>query len=510
MLDLSTMQALLEDDELDERKSYEASASASLLQELEVENLTPPTLSLRFIISKFSFRPYFHMHRSADGSSNISRLLRSTPSILYALFLALLPRYMQRNGLQPTKKEHVTSYLDALRGWAAFVVLNHHHNPYYATWLLEQPGFTIITAGRGMVDVFFVISGYVLSYRMLKLMRTQQAVGLLDALVSSVFRRYLRLFGSAAIASFVGMVLVVFGWKDQQFQKPTLIAQLWDWIKDFVNFNNFFADDIPGYWYSGVHSTKYLDPLWTIPVEFKGSMVLFLFCAASCKLSNRNRMLFCSLFILICYIWLKTYVALFLGGCLFADLSFTRHPERVSPLDVLPQNNGTMEPITQHLHSAKKVMFSVMCATSIILLGMPRKNLQETFWPWPMLDNWTPNSYRETGSEEHFWLSIGALMLVFSLDCYPTLQTPLKWNISRYMGDLSFGIYVMHILVIMTLWVNILNPMRLAYLGNALWTHVPNLLIIYAAVFWAAELFIRVDDKVVTSGKWLQARFFTW
>ena len=44
-----------------------------------------------------------------------------------------------------------------------------------------------------MVVIFFVISGYVLSYRSLKLARQGKQVELLDSLASSVFRRWLRL-----------------------------------------------------------------------------------------------------------------------------------------------------------------------------------------------------------------------------------------------------------------------------------------------------------------------------
>lgn len=505
------MHLLPQDDELEHEDEKRFEASTSLLHETEGQVDTNLSfLPLRFVGSNNPLQSVFARRRLPhDGLLNVSHILRSFVSMMLSLLLALLPRYMRKNGLQPTKKEHVTSYLDALRGWAAFFVLNHHHNPFIAVKFMKQPPFSLLTSGRGMVDVFFVISGYVLSYRMLKLIRTRQAAALLDAMASSVFRRYLRLFGSAAVASFIGMLTVWLGWKEPHLRKPTLAAQLWDWAQDTIKFCDFLADDMPGYWYRGVHSSKYLDPLWTIPVEFKGSMWVFLFCIGSCKLSNKNRMIFCSFCILTCFIWLKTYAALFLGGCLLADLSFTRFPERL-PTSPLPQDNRTITPVSQKLHPAKKVLFTMMCIVSLGLLAQPRTNHKFSAWPWPTLQEWIPSSYRGTRSQEHFWLSIGALMLVFSLDSYPTLQTPLKWRISRYLGDISFGIYVMHLLVVVTLWRHILNPWRVEYLGTAMWTNAPNLLIVYAVSFWAADLFIRIDDKVVTAGRWLQTKFFTW
>jgi peptidoglycan/LPS O-acetylase OafA/YrhL len=239
---------------------------------------------------------------------------------------------MRKGGLEPTKKAHITSYLDALRGWAAVIVFNHH---YGKIWILNHDFLRILVHGRAMVDVFFVISGYVLSYRMLKLMRTQQAVPLLDTVVSSVFRRWIRLYGSAAVASFILMLLVEFGWTYRSRRQKNLALQLWDWGLDFGHFSNVFAH-LDGYWSRNGLSNKYLDVLWTMPVEFRGSMALFTFCVGVCKLSTRNRMLLCWFLMLLAWYWAVVYVALFLGGLFLADLSFTRHPERLGPHPSLP------------------------------------------------------------------------------------------------------------------------------------------------------------------------------
>ena len=130
-----------------------------------------------------------------------------------------------------------------------------------------------------MVDIFFVISGYVLSYRIIKLMRTQQAEPFLHSVVSSIFRRFTRLYGSAAIASFIMMTLVFFGWTTpnmiKNLQKSTFSTQVWDWAKDYVHYSNIFAANIQGFWYKGSLNNKYLLPLWTIPVEYRGSIVVF-------------------------------------------------------------------------------------------------------------------------------------------------------------------------------------------------------------------------------------------
>ena len=347
---------------------------------------------------------------------------------------------------------------------------------------------------------------------MIKLMRTQQSEPLFQAIISSVFRRFGRLFGSAAIASFIQMNLVAFGWSSPERlklnQKSSYLAQLWDWLMDFVRYSNIFAANVQTYWDNRSLNNKYIPPLWTIPVEYRGSIIVFAFGITSCKLSTRNRMLLCSSLVVLCYIWTIVYVALFLGGFLLADLSFTRSPERLYPLATLPQRTQTAKP---KMSWQKKVLFSVICAFSVLLVSLPLRPLHLAWQPWPLLESMIPSQYKSpTPLHQHFWTGIGGMLLVYSLDCYPTLQIPLRWNFSRYLGEVSFGLYVMHFPIVWLFNDRMLSPIRVAYFGNAFWPKIPVVIVVYGLVLWAADLFTRLDNKVVASSKWLQDRFFVW
>src|ERR1700709_2610994 len=70
-----------------------------------------------------------------------------------------------------------------------------------------MPILRVIHSGRFMVIIFFVISGYVLSYRGLQLAREGKTVQLLESLSSSVFRRWLRLHLPVIISTFVAFLL---------------------------------------------------------------------------------------------------------------------------------------------------------------------------------------------------------------------------------------------------------------------------------------------------------------
>lgn len=112
-----------------------------------------------------------------------------------------------------------------------------------------------------------------------------------------------RLFSSTAVATCVVLVLVSLSLMSPQLRQPTLVARVWDWVMDFVQFSNFFADNMPGTLIPKVYNSRYLDLLRTIPVEFRGSMVLFTFLAAVSKLLNKNRILSTAGFVLVYYIW---------------------------------------------------------------------------------------------------------------------------------------------------------------------------------------------------------------
>ena len=112
-------------------------------------------------------------------------------------FLALIPSPIQRRlapQLSKAPRIHPTSYLDGLRGLASFIVFAHHYTceyvyPYVAYYgvssekvpssPVQLPFIRVAFAGRPMVHIFFVISGFVLSKKPLELARSHNYDGLL-------------------------------------------------------------------------------------------------------------------------------------------------------------------------------------------------------------------------------------------------------------------------------------------------------------------------------------------
>lgn len=426
---------------------------------------------------------------------------------ILSFILALMPRYMRPGGLRVNKQLHPTAYLDALRGWVALLVMNFHTFGNKAT-ILEKPVFSAFLNGRAMVDIFFVISGYVLSHRLLRMMHNHEP-GFQKAIASSTFRRWLRLYASTAIASLVTAIAVYLGWCRPEFRKGTFLAQMDHWMWDTIAASNPFAD-IHGYWSRDVFRTQYLDQMWTIPVEFRGSLVVFWFCAAASCLSTRGRRIFCCVVMALCYLWAAAWASIFLLGVLIADFSFDRYPERLSRIRLPQQQNLDTSPekAVQRQSPLAKVGYVFLLLIAMFILGQPPTEYgYEGYFLWPYLSKAIPWYYpAELG--QHIWLSVGSSLLVFVLDRCRMLQIPLESGFSQYLGDLSFGVYAMHNTVNWCLYMPYVEPWRAVHLGDSFFSGLPGMVFTTLVILWVADYFTRIDNYVVWLGKWMESKTF--
>lgn len=420
----------------------------------------------------------------------------------------MLPRFMRSKGLKyHSDRIHPTAYLDSLRGYAACAVVMFHMHGYPEDGIMYQPILRLYSAGPAMVNLFFVISGYVLSLRMLKLMRAQQSAQLLDCLASSTFRRYLRLYVPTAVATFFTMIMIHLGWCKPALLLPTWGEQFWDWFDDVGYSSNPFEGVVGWYVLEG-YRTKFLDQMWTIPVELRGSIILFAFCTATCKLSTRARIGVSSAVIMFCYYWEVTYVASFIAGMLIADLSLSWNPSRPSQTK-LPQRrseDSTQSRRDRGLAVFRQSAFVGLCITGLVLLSQPPDLGIDGPFPFQYLIYGIPSHYSD--GAEHFWLSIGAIMTIAGLEYSPILQKPLTWGISLYIGELSFGIYAVHNTLLWVLYYELMGPWKKAHYPDSDLIYVPITIVMALVIFWAADYFTRVDKKIVAFGKWLQHKSF--
>lgn len=439
-----------------------------------------------------------------------------------------------------------TAYLDALRGYAAYIVYNSHviHEEWRpeTSFIMRFPFAKIWFRGHGMVDVFFVISGYALSYSMLKSIHSKQHAKVLHSLASATLRRYLRLFAPTAMASFVAMIVIGTGLarkgEPPEVVQSTILENLRFWVIDTTRSSSPFQH-VVGWWYGGCFGTKYLPQMWTIPVEFRGSVVLFMFLAATCKMKTVVRLWTTWVCILAFFWWEATYAGEFLMGMWIADLKLHRakqsQNQASSPLllispstsltsdEALDEEKGLLDENLSRLDTSwaailvkalQQVPIFVIFILSLFIcsstpLIAPIFLDTKSRFPFNVIAWFMPPNY-DQGAQIHFPLAIGAFMLVYALDNSTLLQRPLQLPISQFMGELSFGIYAMHNTIRWIVWEDHFVKWQEEYFGNehGFWQLLPGYLLMTTLVFWSAELFRRADVKIVAWTKVLQGMCF--
>ncbi|KAJ9652343.1 hypothetical protein H2198_008382 [Neophaeococcomyces mojaviensis] len=431
------------------------------------------------------------------------------------------------------EKLHNTAYLDGMRGLAAFAVFLCHLS--YGTWdithvygagepgeksentyLLQLPIVRLFYCGPPMVAIFFVISGYALSCKPLKQMRSRDFDGLMTTLASSVFRRALRLFLPCFISTFLVACLAQLGiykvtedfaydmravHEDHPWTAPDAITQLLDWMHKMLDFVNLFDWSL----YSG--SIDLDRHLWTIPVEMRCSMALFLTHVLVARMSSRRRILTMGFLIGWATYWNRWEWAPFLAGCVLAELDLREAAKE----DTLSLGDVQESKTLAKIHSFWwKYVCWVTFVAGLYLASYPDADGHITPG-YVTLTSMIPERYTE---KHRFWANIGAVMIVWSASNLELIRriftsSPLQW-----LGKISFPLYILHGPVIHTFgymamdktWESIggyddFERFKQGYVFAAL--------LIVAVTLWVSDIFLRVvDTRCVRFARWLEGRFF--
>ncbi|KAF2089582.1 hypothetical protein K490DRAFT_72314 [Saccharata proteae CBS 121410] len=378
------------------------------------------------------------------------------------------------------------SCLDGLRGIAALIVFFFHTLWAYEEFveygyglspdnkrIIQLPFIKILYAGHAMVSVFFVVGGYVISLKPLKLMRAHAWEDLHKALSSSVFRRGIRIYLPAIVATFISMLTLHFGlWEyPRNFiynrdlinyadfhpdRAPTLGLQLLDWFYTTTGMMNVWS-----YYNSGFMMPYYnpYDPhLWTVPFEMRSSLVVAMTLLAVSRCRVAIRLFVVAAMIVFCCYWDRWECMLFLSGTILAEsdmiLQQKRHhshqqepenqPLQFSP-STHPRDNNSTTTIVSHSKPASYSKLTSLIPYALFLLGLyllSAPNLQIPFTPgYAFLSTLKPASLTD---EKRFLQGLGAITLVLSLTNSSVLQRPFLSPLAQYLGKISYSLYIVH------------------------------------------------------------------
>lgn len=192
-------------------------------------------------------------------------------------------------------------YLDGIRSLACFIVYVWHfcwpYQPqmFYSYGLddtnrgfFQLPFVSLLCAGDAMVRVFFVLSGFILSERLIICHKNGDMANLADMASSMAIRRGFRLFLPPLVSSILTLLctlaglppipvdnLVAEGHVRISIHKETCFVQIADWFR-------WVSQLLLNPWPPTLStvSLQYGPQFWTIPHEYRCSMTIFLMAVA--------------------------------------------------------------------------------------------------------------------------------------------------------------------------------------------------------------------------------------
>ncbi|KAG9943694.1 hypothetical protein KCU85_g8509, partial [Aureobasidium melanogenum] len=343
-------------------------------------------------------------------------------------------------------------------------------------------------------------------------MRSKNWQSLSQSLASSIFRRAIRLFLPCLVSTFMISLIIWSGLynigaefakarghynvkHDLKFPRyDSLAAQMAFWAKET-------STKLINPWSFAAKSTEVTidGHLWTIPVEFRSSLILYLTQAGLAHLKSKVRMAILVFMIIWVHQMGRWEMILFYGGFLCADLHFHRCPV-ADP--ALPTSEAITKPKTSKFKSCIYVCAFVL---GLYLGCQPQKSANKTPG-WVTLYSMIPD---HVGNPKRYWPGWGAILLVWSTSCYKPLQRLFDNRLSQYLGKISFSLYIVHGVVTHTIGYALMNFFdgilgREEAINRAIGFGVGSGAILFFTI-WLADLFTRVvDEPSVNFAKWVE------
>ncbi|KAL4962118.1 acyltransferase family protein [Aspergillus stella-maris] len=460
------------------------------------------------------------------------------------LGIVITPSYLQHlvGGQSPPQtKLHAIAALDGLRGWACLLVFNFHFLFTY-TWkvavgwgfnnenwhLYQLPIIHVLVSGHIMVAIFFVISGYVLSYKPLRLIRSRAYDETFVTMTSAIFRRGLRLY----IPSIIGILCVLIavrlgvynysqkvlfeghtirGTNEQHppIMVKSLYKQLWDWYYTVARLMDPFD------W--ALFYNNYNPHLWTIPVEFRSSLVLFLTILATSRVKTMVRISLVSTLVWFSMRYGRWDVVLFLFGMLMAEADLIQGLWEQGSMSEKADDkekgawssrlSASLPQIQTPFRLLSPKRWIALFIVGLYLGSTPNTGYKFTpffMWTWRI----TPHTYPEP---HRFPQTLGAVMIVYSINHSKDIQKLFVNPVSQYLGKISYAFYIVHGPILHSLGYSIMpNIWRITGKDTNLqycFGFFIGWLICLPISLWAGDLFWRlVDIPSVSLARWIESK----
>jgi peptidoglycan/LPS O-acetylase OafA/YrhL len=453
--------------------------------------------------------------------------LRSINVIFHAILRPLVPSFWKRS---PPVSTHATlasgvAALDGLRGLACLFVFSEHLTYNFSTTflygygvadrrsLVQWPFIRIFWSGFSMVAIFYVISGYVLSYKPLKQIRGRDWEAFHATLSSSTLRRGMRLYIPTTIAVLICGLLVSLGAfeyaTDVFFHEKNylglhevppqplngILLQQIDALKNAIQMLNIWN------WSDDISAGSYDRHLWTIVVEFRSSMVLFLVLLGTSRMKQNYRLLSVTMLVIFCTATERKDVLLFISGMILAEIDLIRRVAATS----LSQNHKAQ-------YNGSDIKWLALFILGLYLCSVPTINCEETPG-YRILSSLVPSCWSDKAA---FIRSIGAVVVTWSAANAEILRPVFANSFALYLGKISYALYLVHGNVLKTLGYSIMptiycltNDGTKENLSQSslIVSWILSAVVVVPVTFLLADLFWRfVDMPSVKFARWIELR----
>lgn len=199
---------------------------------------------------------------------------------------------------------------------------------------------------------------------------------------------------------------------------------------------------------------RYDPHTYTLPIELRGSMLIYLFLLGTLGLKTKWRISLAAAISAYSLMIGRWDMATFLGGAMLSEMDIWNHPTCLPPPVVVDSRTGADHTGTpQHqrqrqrqrqlskTRGSKAIRWTV-CVVALYLLSYPDVGGEHT--PGFVTLSWFVPRYYLPLSGWMFYQSIGALLLLPCIIHSQALRGLMESPVAQYLGKISFSIYLVH------------------------------------------------------------------
>lgn len=338
-----------------------------------------------------------------------------------------------------------------------------------------------------MVSIFFTVSGFVLSHRFIQKMQAGELESMYRGLTSVAYRRALRLFlpsfascTLAFVCASLGLIKVPTRIKGVRFHHgPAAFLQ--------------YIDRESNPWSWDMYMEGFYNPqLWSIALEYRGSLVVFLVILELARTRLAIRLAIESAITIHAFVHRRWDIALFVAGMLVAEM------------DVAVRQSTLASKFMRR--RVVKMSLVICLIVGIWLTGYPRDHALESWGYMTLSQAWPHGGYRR-----RFWLGMGSIMIVAPLPFLTSMQALFEARLARYFGRISFALYLIHGLgnrtigtfIVRATWGWIGTDGELRYAA----CFAVASLVYFPIIVWWSDMFWRAFDMPTTRfAKWVESK----